>query len=74
MAAGATMSSTRPDKNLVMEAKDTIQVGVCAYENCRTEFTMTRKWQRFCCQKCKNEHWRLLRKEVMEEILKRKQV
>jgi len=37
------------------------------------EFVPTRGWQKFCHTKCRNEYWRKLRKEVMEEIINRNQ-
>jgi hypothetical protein len=50
------------------------QTAVCAYEGCKKEFAPTRSWQRFCGQLCRDEHWRFLRKQAMEEILKSKEV
>ena len=42
---------------------------VCAHQQCQNLFPIKRDWQRFCCRKCKDQHWQEIRREVTTKVI-----
>jgi hypothetical protein len=67
------MRTMHNDSTFEGEMASTIGQLVCAYQGCRKQFIPTRAWQRFCCLYCKDAHWNEIRREVRQEIMRRRQ-
>lgn len=48
-----------------------IEVNERKCQRCKKSFTPMRKWQKFCCLKCKDLYWEELRKEALQIVRSR---